>query len=360
MATAYGFVDLASLFAQRVQEVGEQRIYKAVQESAAEYNRVVNGLMSEFAERTLVAQEQIELPGDGSLQPLDENGNPMPVMPSGSYKVAYPIQGGGTAWGTNRVSREMLTVEEANRNTDDALQRDADWMTRHMLAAVFNNATWTYADKVGVNGSKGLGDITIQPLANADAVVYTRKGGAAAATDTHYLAQAGAIADATNPFPVIKAELMEHPSNGNGRILVYVPANLETSIRGLANFVAVGDTDVSVGANADTLSNIPGTGPGEEVIGKVDGCWIIKWSRLPDNYMIAKVEGKPFLKMREYPAASIQGFFPESANVDGNHLVTRMIRYAGFGVSDRVAALVYRVSNGAYAIPTGFEAPLPA
>lgn len=359
MTTAYGFIDLQSLYDQRVAQVGEQRVYEAVQESAAEYNRVTNGLLAEFVERTSIAQEQIELPGDGTLQPLDENGNPMPVLPSGSYKVAYPIQGGGTAWGSNRVSRELMTVQEAERNTTDALQRDADWMTRHMLAAIFDNATWTYNDKVGANGTKGLGDITIQPLANGDTVTYTRRGGVAPATDTHYLAQAGAIADATNPFPTIYTELKEHPSN-NGRVLVYIPTNVKAAVMGLSGFIGVDSADVIPGSNDDRVTNVPATGPGEDVIGYVDGCWIIVWSRLPDNYLIAKMEGKPILKMREYPAGNLQGFFPENANVDGNHIVTRMIRYAGFGVYDRVGALVYRVSNGAYAVPTGFDAPLPA
>ena len=39
----------------------------------------------------------------GTLQPLDEWGNPLPVKDEGVYDVAFPIQGGGTAWGDNRV-----------------------------------------------------------------------------------------------------------------------------------------------------------------------------------------------------------------------------------------------------------------
>jgi hypothetical protein len=36
-----------------------------------------------------------------------------------------------------------------------------------------------------------------------------------------------------------------------------------------------------------------------------------------------------------------------------------MIRYAGFGVLNRVAAMITRVGNASYAIPSGFTAPLP-
>lgn len=355
-ANAYGFIGLQELYNQRVATVGWPRIYDAVAASAAEYNRVMNGMLGELVERVTIAQEQFELPGSGTLQPLDEWGNPLPVIPSGSYKVGYPIQGAGHAWGTNRISRELLTVEEANRFTIDAFMRDSDWMMRHILAAIFDNATWTYNDKVGGNGGKGLGDITIQPLANADSVVYMRKGGSSS-TDTHYLAQAGAIADATNPFPTIYDELMEHPSNV-GPVKVYVPTSNIAAVRGLANFVPLSDPDVQPGNAEAALRGSIDRGFGDEVIGKVDGCWVISWGRLPSDYLLAHAAGNPILAMREYDAPALQGFFPETHSPDGNVVVNRMLRFAGFGARNRVAALVYRVGNGTYAIPTGYDAPL--
>lgn len=360
--TAYGFISLESLYNQRVVSVGPTRIFKAVEESAAEYTRVADSLFGEFYERTITGKEQIELPGDSTLQPLDEDGNPKPVEVSGSYDVAYPIQGAGTAWGTNRVSRALMTVSEANKSTIEALQSDKDWMIRHVLAAVLDNATWTYTDKVGPSGSKGLGSLTIQPLANGDSVVYKRRGGAAPSADTHYLAQANAIDNSNNPFPTIQSELQEHPSNGKGDILVYVSSSLVSSIQGLSAFTDKGlDANINVGASSDTLSNVPDIGPGDRLVGYIEGtgCWVIEWSDIPTGYMIAKMAGKPFLKMREYDAPELQGFFPEAHNVDGNHQVNRMLRYAGFGVADRIAALAYRVGNAAYAVPSGFDAPLP-
>lgn len=360
MTVAYGFVSLQDLYTQRVQTVGPQRVFDAVQASAAEYNRVVTALLAEMAERTVDAQVQMELPGDGSLQPLDADGNPMPVAPSGSYTVAFPIQGAGTAWGTNRVTRAMLTVEEANRNTLDAFQKDADWIIRHLLASVFDNVEWTYEDKVGPNGSKGLGTITVKPLANGDTVTYVRKGATAPATDDHYLAQASAIDDSNNPFETIEAELLEHPSN-TGRILCYIPTNLKASIVALSSFKSVADPNVAY-TTTELATNVPSVGPGEEVIGYIEGtkCWIVLWSAMPSSYIYAKMEGKAIVKMREYPATELQGFFPEAHNVDGNHYVNRFLRYAGFGVADRVGALVYRIGNASYAIPSGYDAPLPA
>ena len=358
-SVAYGFWDLQSLFNTRVSAAGPQRVYDAVVESAAEYSRVANALLeAEWTERTIDAQEQFELPGTGTLQPLDEFGNPIPVQPSGYYQVAYPIFSGGTAWGDDRITRELMTVEEANRNTLDAESRDKDWLLRHFLASLFTNTTYTYNDKYPVRGAKALGDITIQPLANADSVTYKLKGASAPATDTHFLAQANAISDSDNPFPAIYTELNEHPSNGNRRILCYIPTNLKSSVIGLANFVPVDDPDVVPGDATARVTNVPQPGVGDRVLGHVDNVWIIEWGFLPSGYMIAKAEGIPVVAMREIDAPALQGFFPEKFSPDGNRMITRMLRYCGFAVRRRVSALVYRVGNGAYAIPSGYTAPL--
>lgn len=362
---AYGFLGLKDLYNSRVLQVGIQRIYTAIQESAAEYSRVLNALAADWYERTTIAQVQFELPGTGTLQPLDADGNPLPVLPSGNYQVAFPIQGGGTAWGTNRVTRELMVVEEANRFTVDAEQRDKDWIMRHLLAAVFTNVTYTFNDEVGQNGGRGLGSITVQPLANNDAVLYKLKGATAPVTQNHFLAQAAAIDDTNNPFPGIFKELNHHPSNGNRPVIAYVASNLMDSIRGLSDFVrtygfAGADQQLVIPA-ITTAKDVtpPALGVGDFIRGTVDNVWIVEWGLLPDNYIVAKVDGISPLRMREYWTSSLQGFFPENFSPDGSHLIQRMIRYAGFGVADRVGMVVKRIGNASYAVPAGFLAPLP-
>lgn len=296
---AYGFVNLEHLFAERVSGAGEGVVYDTVKLTAAEQTRSINALMASLVEPTEEYSERFYLPGVGTLQPLDEHGNPLPIAEGGYYDIAFPIQGGGTAWGTNRISRNLMTVEEANRQTVEALKKDADWVARHALAALLDNATWTYDDK-------DKGSLVIQPLANADTVTYVRHGGAAS-TDDHYLAQAAAIADAANPFPTIHAELMEHPSN-SGPVVVYVASSLTSAIQALTGFVEVNDPDILKGDNADRLNSVIDRGLGDEVLGKVDKCWIVEWRRLPAGYMIGHAQGSgPVLGLREYPAAALKG-----------------------------------------------------
>ena len=358
----YGFVGISDLYAQRVQQAGPERVFQAVADSVQEYTRVANAIVGAWSEPTMLAMEQVELPGSGTLQPLDEWGNPLPVQPSGYYQVAYPIQGGGTAFGDNRVTRAIMTVEEVARLTMDAMQKDKDWLIRHALAAIFTNTTWSYTDKVGPNGSKGLGAITIQPLANSDTVVYARKGTLGSAVDTHYLAQSAAVADATNPFPTIKAELDEHPSN-SGPVVAYIATDQVATTVALTEFVEVTDPDIRYGADSDVLAanGEAMVGPGKEVLGKTkSGVWVVEAPIIPSGYMIAvSTGGGAPLRMREYPAPELQGLFLEQYSPDGNRQETRLIRYAGFGVRNRVAALVQRIGNSSYAIPSGYTAPLP-
>lgn len=352
---AYGFHQYRHLAAERVTVVGAQTIWDAVHESGQEYSRAINSLMAGLVTRTTEHQRRVMLPGSHSLQPLDDAGNPIPVRPSGYYDVAFPMQSAGTAWGTDRISRVKMTVEEANRLTVEAMQADADWMRRHILAAVLYSSSWSFTDP-------RWGALTIQPLANGDAVKYVRKGGTDPATDTHYLAQAAAIADLANPFPTIHDELMEHPSNGTGEVIVYAATSLKTSIKGLQAFVEVDDADVQKGANSDRITSPIQPGLGDEVLGKVDKCWVVEWKALPAGYMLAHaVDGGPIVTMREHEEGELQGFYPEQFDTDGNTMGTRMLRHAGFGVHNRVGALAYYVGGAAWTNPTGYTAmPLPA
>lgn len=358
----YGFLSLEDLYAQRVNTVGVQRVYDAVQASVDEYNRVVMAMESTMVERTTMVQEYIELPGGGTLQPLTPDGNPLPIVPSGQYTAGYPLHGAGTAWGTNRITREMLTVQEADRFTDDAFQKDADWRMRHLLAAILDETTWTFTDKFGGNGTKGLGAISVLPLANGDSVTYLRRGGSNS-TDDHYLATASAIADNTNCYSTIRAELIEHPTN-TGPYVAYVSSSLVDTTVALSEFVELNDPDVAY-QNSDNLPTALESilGPGDEILGKLksSNMWVVEWGRVPTGYIIAQALGAgPFVKQRELPVPSLQGLFTEGFDDDGNHQGQRFLRWAGYGVSNRVAAVVQRVGNGTYATPTGYDAPLAA
>jgi hypothetical protein len=350
--SSYGFWKLQDMAAQRVTTVGVETVNDAVIQSVNLAQQELAFAMSKFVDVVDWYQKNYWLPTAGKAQPLDEHGNPKPRVPAGNYNIALPIRGWGDAWGDNRVTRALMTVEEADRFTAMVINADVEAMLGHMLAALYTNVTYVFDDKLYAS------NLTIQPLANGDTVTYLRKSGVMA-TDNHYLGQANAIGNgADNPYPVLYTELFEHPSNA-GPFVAYIPDDLVATTKALATFHEIEDPDIRKGADSDVLvGNFdPGFG---ELIGKADNMWIVNWSRLPSTRILAIAQGavdKP-LAMRQYPSPELQGYFPEFQDVDGNRHLNKFIRYAGFGAQNRVAAALMEISDATYDIPTGYQAPI--
>jgi hypothetical protein len=351
----YGFHNLQDLFNRRVTEVGVATVNQAVQLSLAEHNRQINALTGLFAFQTTDFKTRFISASSARLQPLDEKGRSRPIKTAGYYDVAFPLQMGGSAWGVDFVTSQKMRVDEVNTTLYTLQMADARWMRDHILAALFTNASWSFSDKL-------KGTLTVQGLANNDSVVYNIISGAdAGATDNHYYAQANAIADgADNPFPTIYDELTEHSEN-SGEVVVLVPSNQTASIEALANFKEKSDPNIREGANTALLvGNLQAQVPGK-VIGYVDKCWIVEWKSLPDNYLIAVTTGgEPPLAMRQDEESSLQGFIQVGDDTRHNFpfYEYQYIRRAGFGGWNRVGALVYRIGNASYAIPTNYTSPM--
>ena len=352
-AVLYGFWNLKDRFTEQINTTNVTVVSEAIDRSVAEHNRQMDALLGLFARRTTDYSLRYKLAGSHRLQPLDENGRARPVKPSGYYDVAFPIFDAGTAWGANYKTRAKMTIGDANRITAEMIKADKVWLRDQLLAGLFAAATYTYPDPQ-------YGNLTIQPLANGDAVVYSRNGSTAASADTHQLATASAVADVTDPVPGIVSELDEHPEN-EGDVIILVPSNLKGDFTGLAGFSAFIDPNLRDGANTRTVA---GAGPGVAVPGEVLGyhdakAWIVEWKALPDNYAIATTaNAEPALGMREEPEAELQGFNMVAERNDHPFYENQFARYAGFGAWNRVGAVVQRFGNGTYAVPTGYTPPI--
>lgn len=353
-AVLYGFLQLKDVFSERLVTQNTGVIATAIQRSVDEHNRQMDALLGLFATRTTLHQERYKQLGAARLQPLDENGRARPIKPAGYYDVAFPIRDAGSAWGANYKSLQKMTVEDANRVTAMMINADKVWLRDQLMAALFASATYTYTDPE-------FGTLTIQPLANGDTVTYARNGSTANAADTHQLATASAVADATDPVPTIVSELDEHPENA-GDVVILVPTNLKADFANLAATVPFSDPNLREGV---TTRAIVGGGPSGAMPGEVFGyhdakAWLVEWKGLPDNYVLATAEdADPALGMREEPEASLQGFNLEGTRNDHPFYENQWARHAGFGARNRVGALAMRFGNGTYAVPTGYTPPIP-
>lgn len=355
----YGFMNLAHLFGERVDTVGVDTVYTAIQQSIDEHNRQTAALTSLFVEPTTSFKQRFKTATNARLQPLDENGRARPMLPTGAYDVAWPIQSAGAATGFNRISRIKMTVQDANEQTAAMLGADFRWMRDHILAGMFYDAGgdgtgWTYNDP-----NDDVGALNILGLADGDTQIYNVTAGAdSGATDDHLLAQANAIDDSNNPFPTDYAELTEHPEN-SGEVVAIIPTNLKASVEALATFYPITDPNLRSGSGVTELIGSLGTAVPGEIIGYVDKVWIVEWRSMVSSYMITLATGgERALRMRQHPEAELQGFRMVAERNDHPFYESQWERHAGFGAWNRVGAVVRRVGNGTYAVPTNYTSPM--
>lgn len=345
----YGFAQLKDGFSRPVSDVGEREVIAAVGVTLESHNRDIQNLIGLFGSTTTQYSEMFRSVAAARMQPMDEYGRPRPIK-SSQYSVAFPLQMAATADGWTFVTWEKATVAAVHASLVNQLIADTNWVRSIIMAALFTNTNYTYVDP-------DKGDLTIKPLANGDTQQYFING-STAATDTHYLAQANAVGDNDNPFPGIYTELTEHAEN-TGNPIVFVASAQVAAIRNLTNFVELSDSNINVSPLASTLKSGPNVSylPGR-LIGYVDGCYIVEWVNMPSGYMIAITEGgDDALAFRQDPEPTLNGLILLGRE-DSPYFERHFYRRIGAGVRNRVRALVQRVGNGSYAIPTGYTAPL--
>lgn len=348
----YGFLNLENMFARRVNEVGVQVVSAAIDQTIAEHNRQLDALLNLFVQRTTNFKTVFKVPSLARLQPLDNSGRARPIRAAGKYDIGLPIQQAGLAWGADYVTRAKMTVEDANNVTDTLITADLIWVRDHILAALFNNEDWVFDDP-------DHGELTVKPLANDDDQGYFVKAGQdAQATDTHFLSQVAAISDAANPYPTIRQELAEHPENNGAQFVALVPLNQITATKNLAGFMEADDPNITVGSGSARLTGRLNVATPGEVVGYVDGMWIVQWDNMPAGYIIGVAVGAPkALAMREDEEAELRGYKKVAERADHPFWEAQYLRRMGLGAWNRVAAVIYRI-GGAFAIPTGYETPM--
>ncbi len=355
MAIAYGFLELKDIFSQRVVDNTIDVVDAAIQASVDEHNRQMDAIMSLFVEPTTGFKSRFMQTNAHRLQPLDDNGRARPIKVAGYYDVAFPIQQAGSAWGANYVTRQKMTVGDANRITLSMLEADMRWMRDHIIAALVTSASWTFEDDE-------FGSLTIENLADGGSETFQILSGAdQMATDNHLVGWANAINDgADNALVGMYNDLVEHPENG-GEVIALVATDLKASILDLDTFYEKSDPNVRLGANtAELVGDLGAAVPGE-LLGyeAASGAWVVEWKSLPNGYFIGvTTQGEKPLKMRQDPEPELQGFKRVAEREDHPFLESQWLRRAGFGAFNRVGGYVGLVGNGTYSTPSGYSAPL--
>ncbi len=344
----YGFHRLADLRDRRITEVGVQRINQAVEQSIEEHNRNLQQMISTFCgPETSDYKLVYNVAQNARLQLLDEDARAQKIKKAARYEIGLPLRHYGIAWGANFVTRAKMTVQQANDAVATLLDADKRTVRDDIMISLFAAANYTFFDYE-------FGNLSVKGLANGDGTTYNVLTGAdVGADDTHIKAQAGAsILLAT--YQDIYTELTEHPENGE-TVTVFVPSNQRAATEALTGFLAVNDSNVQLGSGSSRLVGSDGlSGPGE-LFGYVGKCFVREWRQLPSDYVVAITSGgeKP-LKFRVDSESELRGFKPVAERSDYPYWENQYFHRFGIGAWNRVGAVIYRINNASYAVPTGF------
>lgn len=337
-------------------QVDRDMLIAAVEETVVSHNQEINAMLNLFCEETTEYQQQYRGGYTNFLQPGDEDQRPRPVKGKTTYTVAYALKQGMTAYGSNFVANQKMTIADFDAAVGQQLIGDVNWMRRHMLAALFTNTSngWTFVDPI-------QGNLTVQGMANGDATTYAFANSEQLATDTHYARQADPIDAAHNPLPTIQSELEEHPDNA-GPLISFVSTNQSSSVQALTDFVEVPTAQIANPAETDDRLTaalgvtLPRTA---RVIGTYKNLWIVEWGAIPNDYILTIAANGPRpLKRRQDPETGLQGFVNIGERMERfPYFRNEWIRRSGFGGWNRVGAYVQQVTTGSttYAIPSGFN-----
>jgi hypothetical protein len=336
-----------------IAQVEPRVLAEAVAASEAQYNRDFSALTGLMVGNTTEHTIRYKTIGLTRNQPIGAVGRAIPNRAGGYYDVAFPIRRSANAFGWDWEARQYLTVQDVNDRLSALFIGDVRWNRDHMLAAAFTNIDTTFVDEE-------YGSLTVKPIANGDTATYLiTAGNENGATDNHFLFQNASIADANNPLPTIREELLEHPENGGEVILIH-GSGLTDDFMGLAGFVERTDSNIEPGTSTATLrGSLNVTVPGR-VYGYCDGVWLVEWAQIPANYAIAVTSAPtaPPLYRRQPKLVALQGFKQVGEREDFPWYERQFRRYAGYGAYNRVGMVVVKFGAASYTIPTNYTAPL--
>lgn len=352
---ALGLNDTDRVFASTQ---GQQVIYDAITAYLNRVNADIAQAMSVFVEGTTENHtERYKLPGGGYLQRRGQQAQPGAVKATGSWDVAYPLEDFGAQIAGDDVSMAYMLVGDLDRHVSSVVIQNVNTVRFEMLKAIFNSTAGTFIDP-------NWGSLTIQRLANGDAVTYPPVIGAVAeATETHYIETnyaSASISDTNNPYATIASELEEHfgKMQGGPNIVAFINSAQVAVTEALTDFVELPDSYVMPGSQTATLTGLPAGHPGR-VIGRTNGCWIVEWDFIPANYIVGiYVDAPKPLKMRVDPADTGLGTGLQLVATDERFpFESSFWRHRfGFGVSNRLNGIVLELgTGGSYTVPTAYQ-----
>lgn len=355
MTAIYGVLGIDESERRYLREFGQKVIFEAVNQVLQMYSEDLRRALAVFVEEeTSDAQRRYMLPGGGTLQRRGGQAQSAAVKTIGYWDVAFPLEEWGDQIAADRVDYAYMTVQDLDRHLRTVMIRDANTVRTELLRALFNNSAWTFQDPIA-------GTLTVQPLANGDAVLYPPVlGSDTEAQENHYI-EAGYtnITDTQDPYELVVDELEEHfgaVSGGEDVVAFINPAQVGETLA-LTDFIPVVDNRIQPGQDTSQPVNLPNV-PGRVLGRHARGIWVVEWRWVPQNYILG-------LHLNA-PAPAIVRVDPDFTGLPrGLTLVAESDLYPftqshysrrfGIGVGNRLNGVVVELGNdGSFDVPSQF------
>lgn len=342
-------------------EVGQPAIWDEVQRYLGAVNAALNAVTAAFVEEvTEDYTRRYKLPGGGMLQRRGGQAQSATVKQNAGWDVSFPLDEYGEQVASDVVTLAYMTAGDLRRHIDSVEIRDRNTVRWELTRAIFNNTARTWTDPVGTTA-----DLTIQPLANGDAVTYPPASGYdSEATENHYIVAgyaASAISNTNDPVAGIAVpELEEHfgiPTGGSP-IVTFFNRDQTPLISALAPVVEVGDRYVRPGDDTAVPVGLPPL-PGKTIGRHTAGSWLQEWAAIPSGYLVALHldAPKPLIRRRDKSASGLpDGLALMSTDSEYPFRATHWMHRFGYGVGNRLNGVIIQLkASGSYDVPAAFQ-----
>lgn len=347
----YGTLTISDLLAstqQSIAEVGEQKVFDAINASNMAHNTLLSDKVSMFVERGTDRQKRYGGPDAMVMEELDELGASNVQKVVAGFTVGFPLRFYGLAVQWDRFYMEQVTPAEMAAQFTAAQDADITNLDRAIRRALLGPTNYTFTDRLVDNV-----DIPVKALLNGDsAPVPVGPNGETfnAATHTHYVGRVGGAVAATDVSLLIE-NVTEH--YGNGQVMLLINRAQEATIRSYtSNFTGYVDGRILTGANVTRANGtLNQSNLYDRAIGIFDQAevWVKPW--VPSGYMVAIMTGvaKP-LYMRE-PLRGAAGFNLLADNETFPLRARQLGRRMGIGVWNRHSAAALYIGGTSYVAP---------
>lgn len=360
MANIFGALRLTDSDYVFSSTAGQRVIWDEAQRYIAEQNAAIAAITAAFVERVTEGYtERYKLPGGGMLQRRGGLAQSAATKLNGGWDVSFPLEEYGDQIAGDVVSMAYMSVGDLSRHIESVTTRDRNTVRYEILRALLNGSARTWTDPLAITA-----DLTIQPLANGDTVLYPPVAGTTTeATENHYLVSGYTTANISNTNDPIAGiavpELEQHfgMQTGGSAIAVFAGSVMAAKLTTLSQVVDVPDRFISPGDDTAVPVGMPML-PGRTIGRHQAGAWLQEWPFIPPDYILAiHLEAPAPLVQRRDPMATglpmDLALVSQDAETPFNAAHWR--HRFGYGVGNRLNGVVVQCkASGNYDTPSAY------